>query len=394
MNMKQSKLHLLIHHHHIAYQDKDDVIWLSANIGRWVDAIADYVEEIGLLFYQSEDKTPQQDTPITKSNVKLHSLGPRKTIWQRLLQRNHLSQICAEAGDRADGLLIRGITPHQYTIWRNTPVAHKSFLLVGSPNQLNTQRPRSLKDVIGFIAHHYRKKELRYIAESGTLTLANSPVIVSEIEQVYRKKAYFVPTNSFLEQEFIPLKVSPISTPLKLLYCGRLDLKKGLRELLHAIAIINKQGNSCQLDIVGPKSEPVYSQLIALVQELDITALIRWHGFVPYGEKLFTFYQDADVFILPSYTEGFPHVIWEAAANCCPVITTSVGGIPALLEHEKHAMLIPPKDADALVVAIERILLDNALHNRLVVNAYHHAKKYTVEACAEKLVNTLTREWA
>jgi len=394
MNIKLSKFHFLIHHHHIAYQDQDDVIWLSANIGRWVNAIADHVEEIGLLFYQSEDKTPQQDTPISKNNVKLHSLGPRKTIWQRTFQRNHRPQICAEAGENADGLLIRGITPHQYSIWRNTPVTHKAFLLVGNINQLDTQRPRSFKDVVGAIVKNYRKIELRYIAENGTLMLANSPMVVSEIEQAYGNEASFVPTNSILEQEFIPLQVRSIKAPLRLLFCGRLDLKKGLRELVIAVAILNNQGHSCQLDIVGAKSEPVYLQLTDLAQELGITSLINWHGFVPYGPNLFEIYQRADILTLPTYTEGFPKVFWEAAANCCPVITTSVGGIPALLEHEEHALLIPPKDADALVAAIERIVLDDALRNRLVTNAYNYTRKFTVEACAEKLVNTLTRKWA
>ncbi|MGB2964137.1 MAG: glycosyltransferase family 4 protein [Anaerolineales bacterium] len=393
MNIKQSKLHLLIHHHHIVYQDKDDVIWLSANIGRWVDAIASYVGEIGLLFYQSEDKTPQQDTPITKSNVRLHSLGPRKTIWQRLLQLNQLSEICAEAGESADGLLIRGITPHQYAIWRQTPVAYKAFFLVGNLEGNRQPFPRSFGELVDIIARYYRLKGLLRIAKSDTLMLVNSPLVVSEIEQTFNKRAYFVPTNSILESEFPPPQVRPIKTPLKLLYCGRLDLKKGLRELLHAIAILNKQGNSCQLDIVGTKSEPVYSQLVASVQKLDITGLIRWHGFVPYGENLFTFYRDADVFILPSYTEGFPHVIWEAAANCCPVITTCVGGIPTLIEHEKHALLIPPKDVNAIVIAIKQLLIDDNLRSQLVINAYHYAKTFAVETCARRLANTLAREW-
>lgn len=393
MTIDISKFHLLIHHHHLAYVDKQGVIWLPANIGRWVNALADYIGEIGLLFYQSQRQSSQQDTPITKENVKLFGLGPRKTLQQRFFSSDHLPEICAEAGSKADGLLIRGITPHQYMIWRLTPVAHKSFLLVGSLKWFNGQVPRSLGGLIDFIVKFERLRTLRIMVNNGILMLANSPEHVSEIKTLYKERAYFVPTNSLLVREFEPLQVRSVSRPWKLLYCGRLDFAKGLKELLQTVALLEEQGYSCELDIVGEKAESIYSELLNMAHSLGIAHIINWHGFVPYGEDLFRLYRHADAFVLPTYTEGFPKVFWEAAANSCPVITTSVGGIPALLENKKHALLVPSHDVDALVTAVKSLFSDDQLRQNLVKNAYHYAKTFTVENCAQRLAYTLAQEW-
>ena len=390
---KQRGLRLIIHHHHLSYLDKDDAIWLSANIGQWVNALADNLDDVRLVLYQSAQQALQQDTPITRDNVRLYSLGPRRTIWQRAFRRNRLPLVCAEASKNADGLLIRGITPHQLPVWRFSAVPIKAFLLVESLG-LRTENGRgTFVDFITSLIGYYRLKELRQIANSKSLFLANSPDLVSEIERKLRKPAKFVSTNIICESDFSPMQVRPVATPWNLMYCGRLDLRKGLRELIQAIAQLNNLGHSCHLDLVGGRREPPYSELRELAQGLGISNLINWHGFVPYSAGLFELYRRADVFVLPSYSEGFPKVYWEAAANCCPVITTAVGGIPALLTHEEQGILIPPKNADAIVAAVKRLLSDDSLRRHIIKQAYLLASAFTVEANAKKTVNILADEW-
>jgi glycosyltransferase involved in cell wall biosynthesis len=391
--MINEELCILIHHHHQAYVDQDGVIWLTSVIGRWVDALANYFGEVRLLLYQGDQRLPQQDTALVSENVKLYSLGPRIQVWKRIFRKRIFQRVCAEASRGADILLIRGFTPHQYNIWRATNVPHKAFLLVGSLNSNKPSIPLHPLDALLFILRYLRLKELRRMVKESALLMANSPILVSEFEKILGINAHFVPTNSIRKSEFAPLRVRPISDPIRLLYCGRLDLRKGLHELFQTVAILNQQGQPCQLDIVGATLEPVYSELLQLAHGLSIKDLISWRGFIPYGPDLFEFYRQADVFVLPSYSEGFPHAIWEAAANCCPVITTSVGGIPALLENEEQALLIPPKDVDSLVLAVQRLLSNDALRGRLVEQAYRYALAFTVEVCAQKLVDTLSQEW-
>jgi len=122
---------------------------------------------------------------------------------------------------------------------------------------------------------------------------------------------------------------------------------------------------------------------------LNIHKQVIFHGRIPYGNKLFGYFQKADLFILPSYTEGFPHVIWEAAANCCPVIATKVGGIPSLFKHREHGILIPPKNPQALADSIIKLVNDEKLRIELVTNSYKLALEYTAESCAKKLTDLM-----
>jgi len=385
------KPRLLIHHHHHVFRDPDGALWLSSVIGRWVIALAEHFD-VDLLFYESMQHQPCQDTRIPPGLITLSSLGPRKRFWQRIFARDGRRTICAAAGGRADYLLIRGVTPHQWFIWRATPAPRKVFLLVGSLHFYSLTLPRSLLDAIVLFVSRLRLWDLRRMVAQGTQMLANSPLLVTEIEQTMGQTAKFVPTNSLCQAEFAPLQVRDVSSPPRLMYCGRLDLQKGLWELFEAVAILNREGLPCQLDMVGGTDTPVYAGLVELATRLGIHDVIHWHGLVPYGPQLFEHYQRADVFVLPSYSEGFPHAIWEAVANCCPVVTTAVGGIPALIEHEEHALLIPPRDVAALVAAIRRALTDATLREKMVTRAHHYAQAYTVEACAQKLASTLYQD--
>ncbi len=383
---------LVIHHHHLAYADQQGGLWLSANIGRWVDALADNFGEVGLLLYQNEQRLPQQDTLIARENVKLHSLGTRKTIQQRILRRNSVSQVCAKASQQADFLLVRGITPHQRAIWQATPIQRKAFLLVGSLQSSNRIH-FTIPELFAWCLEKYRIHELKQITQNGALMMANSPALVDEVKQVYGVQATFVPTNSIRKNEFIPIEIKPVFAPWKLLYCGRLDLKKGLRELFLALHLLQKRGYTCQLDILAGHQEPAYSQLLALSGELGLNESIRWHGLVPYGPELFGYYRQAHAFVLPTYSEGFPKVFWEAAGNCCPVITTSTGGIPSMLTHNQQAILIAPKDAEAIVGAVISLFSNESLRQQLIEKAYHYAMDFTVEACAQKLAHVLMAGW-
>jgi glycosyltransferase involved in cell wall biosynthesis len=303
-----------------------------------------------------------------------------------------IRQACANAGTQADGLLIRGITPRQRTVWRSTGVQRKAFLLVGSLKQEGKHLTWSItKGYLAIMARH-RLGELRNIAKDATL-LANSPMVVSEIEDLFEREAQFVPTNSLRGSEFAPLQVRNLSAIPKLLYCGRVIPEKGIEDLLQAIAIVARTGQRCHLNVVGPVTRPIQTKLKELTLDLALDVQVSWYGVVPYGARLFELYRDADAFVLPSHSEGFPHAIWEAAANGCPVVTTTAGGIPALWKHERHGLLVPPRNVGLLAHAIQRLLNDTTLRHTLIRQAYSYAKDFTVEACAKRLSVVLSQEW-
>ena len=73
----------------------------------------------------------------------------------------------------------------------------------------------------------------------------------------------------------------------------------------------------------------------------------------------------ADVFVLPSLSEGSPNALLEAMACGLPIVATRVGGVPEIAVDGETALLVPPEDPVALARAIDRLLRDRALAARL-----------------------------
>ncbi len=137
-----------------------------------------------------------------------------------------------------------------------------------------------------------------------------------------------------------------------LLYAGRLDVRKGLRELIEAVAALRRRQPDllCYLLGDGP-DRPLLEQLIAkhsaheaihFIPAAPTDAVAQWMA-------------ACDVFTLPSYKEGCPNVVLEALASGRPVVATDVGGIPELMDSGS-GRLVPAQDAHALERALEEVL--------------------------------------
>jgi glycosyltransferase involved in cell wall biosynthesis len=127
------------------------------------------------------------------------------------------------------------------------------------------------------------------------------------------------------------------------LYAGRLAAEKGIADLVAA-------ADGLPLVVAGD------GPLRTLVPD----AL----GFVPHDD-LARLYERAAVVVVPSREEGMPLSLLEAMAHACPIVATSVGGIPQLVRHGRTGLLVPPRDPVALRAGIETLLTDPALGLRL-----------------------------
>lgn len=389
--MEPSNFKLLVHYHNPVHVDESGVIRLTAGTARWISEISTYFKEVGLLFPQSVALKPQQDTPILQKNVRLFSLGQPGHYSNYMQRVQHIRNMCQYASSEVDGLLVRGFTPRQYTVWENTQSLQKAFLLVSDPKP---QKITNLHggEIISVLLHNQRVNQFRKILQDHPVLMTNSPAYLDTLSKTNNDSS-FVPTSTLRQSDISPFNIHAISKPCKVLYCGRLHYPKGLRELFQALSILKHQGISCNLDLASPLEEPVHSQLNEMARQLDIRDAITWKGFIPFGPDLFNLYQAADMFVLPSYTEGFPRVVWEAGANCCPVITTFVGGIPAVLQNEIHALLIPPRNPEAIADAIKHLIFDNELRTKLITNLFGLVQGYTIEASVKAMVDVLSKSW-
>lgn len=90
-------------------------------------------------------------------------------------------------------------------------------------------------------------------------------------------------------------------------------------------------------------------------------------------------YAKADVLINPSSVDNTPITLIEGLSFGLPIITTNVGGIPYMVEHEKTALMVPPKNSKAAADALRRLFTDSKLKKSLSANALKEAEKYTAE---------------
>jgi glycosyltransferase involved in cell wall biosynthesis len=146
---------------------------------------------------------------------------------------------------------------------------------------------------------------------------------------------------------------------------GRLSREKAHRDLLEAFKKLNQTDPeiSSKLVIVGEGRER--DGLEATAESLNFKDRIIFTGQV---NDVRTFYALADVFVLPSHSEGSPYVLLEAMAANVPVVATAVGGVPEIITNNESALLVPPNDPPSLAAAIARVLTDRELAERLTTN--------------------------
>jgi glycosyltransferase involved in cell wall biosynthesis len=135
-------------------------------------------------------------------------------------------------------------------------------------------------------------------------------------------------------------------------YVGRLDMAKGLGELIAAIAQLRERRPRLHAWIVG--DGPARQQLSQAVVEQRVEDRI---SFVPScsTDKVAAWMAASNLITLPSYREGCPNVVVEALASGRPVVATNVGGIPELMD-DTSGRLIPARDAQALAGALDQVL--------------------------------------
>lgn len=143
--------------------------------------------------------------------------------------------------------------------------------------------------------------------------------------------------------------------PRRLLYHGRVDRRKGILDLLEALP----DDQELVVSGIGPDYEPARERA---------GANVRFLGQVDYDDVP-AIYGEGDVFVSPTYAEGFSNTVLEAMAAGLPIVSTNAVGVVDCLRHEENGLLHEPGDVDGLRAALERISTDAALRDRLRATA-------------------------
>lgn len=143
-----------------------------------------------------------------------------------------------------------------------------------------------------------------------------------------------------------------------LFYSGVLLKRKGIYDLIDAMAILKNRGylecNNLKLKIAGTGHEE--KQLQQKIRLLELEQYVEFLGWIGEKQRLEKLILNASLGILPSYNEGLPMSLLECMSYGLPMITTGVGSIESVITNGKNGIIVLPGDANGLAEAIEDML--------------------------------------
>lgn len=261
---------------------------------------------------------------------------------------------------------------------------------------LNIAKKKNVKTIVHFhfgrIPNLLQKKNwecklLLKVCKKATLVIVIDETSYQALLSAGYKNVKFLPNpiapslNSLIEQN---KDVSRIKN--KIVFVGHVVRSKGVYELVEAI----KNVPSVTLSIVGNAVPAIKNELISLAG--DSISRITFTGPVSH-ETVIQEMLSSDIFLLPTYTEGFPNVILESMACGSSIISTSVGAIPQMLspiEDGDCGIVIPSKDVKSIISSIEKFISDDKFRLKCGVNA---KKKVNMRYNIESVWNNLYSIW-
>ena len=163
------------------------------------------------------------------------------------------------------------------------------------------------------------------------------------------------------------------------LFTGLFYARKGIGDIFKVAKILNN------INFVLVGTGPLYNKYKSMATRLGVDNVLMTGKISRY--ELLKRYNEARIFLFPTYFDTFGMSVLEAMFSGLPVLSTNVGGIPELITNEVEGILVPPGDIDAMVKWIQKLMNDESLRERLAKAAKEKAnKEFTIEKTVDKLL--------
>lgn len=254
-----------------------------------------------------------------------------------------------------------------------------------------------------FNFEHRIREECR-IFNAATAQTVTSIVQLEKLDELYGYTAnnivdippgvdihtYDLPSKDELNQK--------TKLPKRYVFCiSRIDTNKGHDFLLNAFDLVRKKIDNIDLVIGGgspnPKSREIdlYQKMKDIINEKGMQDRVQLIGYVP-DELMPIYYQQSDIFVLPSLFEPFGMTTQEAMACGKAVIASKFGGIRNVIEHDVNGLLVDPSDPTEFSDAMIGLLNDSSKLEMVGKNAYHTVQdNFSWEAIADRFIDFYTK---
>lgn len=316
-------------------------------------------------------------TQVNANSVSVLPLPCYVGFCQFFLKRKILKKILCEYIDhnsssvvicRVPGII--GTTAIQYCSKLKRPYGLE---VVGDP--LDVFAPGSFSHPLRIFFRYKFVKDLKFFVQHAAATLYVSKETLQSRYPATENTFSTYASNVMLPPEaFVPeAKTLNSFPPFSLVTVGSLAaMYKSPDIAIEALAILKQRGLSVSLQWLGDgRYRP---EMVALAAKVGVSDVVSFVGNIGSAVKVRAYLDGADLFVLPSRTEGLPRALVEAMARGLPCIGTNIGGIPELLEQEA---LVPVNDPERLAHKIEHFLttpeLANAQAKRNLLEARNYA---------------------
>lgn len=226
-----------------------------------------------------------------------------------------------------------------------------------------------------------------------TLTMSDEVVAISEAVAKFVKKLQPKTNPRVIYRGFDFQKIDAVlpstiskQTPL-IVYFGRLISGKGVADLIHALSYLKNETFLCQIIGDGPELEKLQnlSRKLGLEKQISFTGKKSWN-------ETMSLIKTADIIVNPSYTEGLPTALIEAALCKKAIVATNVGGTEEIITNNQSGLLVEPNNPKDLSWAIQELLRNEELREEFGKNAREHVIRIlSWEKCTTEFINIFNK---
>lgn len=248
----------------------------------------------------------------------------------------------------------------------------------------------------------------RYFKDVKLILLADA--LYEDVKKYVKREDVFVSPNAIPEismaKENMAYKIVSASNVANdnhvphILWLTNIMKTKGIMEFLAALKILKDKGVKFQVDFIGGLTKEMSGdEFDTALTMMGLNGCSAYHG-PKYGDEKYAFYRDADIFVLPSYTEALPVSILEAMQFALPVVASNVGGVSAEVEEGVSGFLLGGKqpimlntfrpDVCEIADKLQVLLTDTDLRHKMgSAGREKFEREFTLEVFEKRIVEIL-----
>jgi len=262
-------------------------------------------------------------------------------------------------------------------------IHEQGFGILGLFCKMFTRTPyivwgRGLRFAEGFT--YWEKLMAKIILSKASAIIAQTKYMKNQIEEICSKNITVLP-NGVDVTRFMRISPQAVRQELSIgekckiiLFVGNLLPIKGVEYLIEAMTKVVQNYPESRLVVAGVDFQS--GKLQELAQEKNLQGKVVFAGFIP-PDRIPEYMVAADVFVLPSLSEGFPNVLLEAMAAGLPIVATRVGGLPEIVTEGENGFLVEPRNSQQLAEKIMLLLQDEEIRKGFSTNNIKKAEQYS-----------------